>query len=258
MLLNRLFITLVLLSFLQGCSDATVQSVSVAEGWSQPLKKPITYQVKPGDTLYSIAWIYGLDYRQIAVRNNIPAPYGIHAGQKLILASTNVKLKTVAIKTAKSTLASKTNPTNPKKAVQTQASSSILWVWPVRGRILNNYAPNGLNKGLNISAKLGTRILAASGGKVVYAGHGLRGYGELIIIKHNEEFLSAYAHNQKILVQEGQVVRRGQAVALMGNTEARTVMLHFEIRKAGKPVDPNVYLPQRIACTSNGNSKDRS
>jgi lipoprotein NlpD len=120
----------------------------------------------------------------------------------------------------------------------------VAWAWPSAAKVSAPYNDSG-NKGLDFSGKAGDPVLAAGDGKVVYAGSGLRGFGELVIVKHNATFLSAYAHNRKILVKEGQQVTRGQKIAEMGNTDADSVKLHFEIRKQGKPVDPSVYLPKR-------------
>lgn len=120
----------------------------------------------------------------------------------------------------------------------------VMWAWPSNGKVLAAYSESG-NKGVDIAGKSGDPVLAAAEGKVVYAGAGLRGYGELIIIKHNATYLSAYAHNRKILVKEKDMVTRGQKIAEMGNTDADAVKLHFEIRKQGKPIDPMPYLPKR-------------
>lgn len=120
----------------------------------------------------------------------------------------------------------------------------ISWAWPSNGKLTAPYSESG-NKGIDLSGKLGDPVLAAADGKVVYAGAGLRGYGELVIIKHNATYLSAYAHNRKILVKEKDQVTRGQKIAEMGNTDADAVKLHFEIRKQGKPIDPMPYLPKR-------------
>lgn len=120
----------------------------------------------------------------------------------------------------------------------------VPWIWPVHAKVTAPFSEAG-NKGLNFAGKAGDPVVAAGDGKVVYAGAGLRGYGELVIVKHNATYLSAYAHNRKILVKEGQAVTRGQKIAEMGNTDADSVKLHFEIRKQGKPVDPAQYLPKR-------------
>lgn len=120
----------------------------------------------------------------------------------------------------------------------------IVWIWPTSAKMTAPYSDSG-NKGMDFAGSAGDPVLAAGDGKVVYAGRGLRGFGELVIVKHNGTYLSAYAHNRKILVKEGQQVARGQKIAEMGNTDAESVKLHFEIRKQGKPVDPGLYLPKR-------------
>lgn len=133
----------------------------------------------------------------------------------------------------------------PAPAVAPQPGpDDVAWAWPSTAKVISPYSDSG-NKGLDFSGKPGDPVLAAGDGKVVYAGSGLRGFGELVIVKHNATFLSAYAHNRKILVKEGQQVTRGQRIAEMGNTDSESVKLHFEIRKQGKPVDPAVYLPKR-------------
>lgn len=124
------------------------------------------------------------------------------------------------------------------------AAGDVSWAWPTGGKVLAGFA-EGTNKGVDISGKMGDPVLAAGDGKVVYSGSGLRGYGKLVIIKHDATFLSAYAHNNNILVKEGQSVSRGQKIAEMGNSDTDQVKLHFEIRRQGKPVDPLQYLPKR-------------
>ena len=123
-------------------------------------------------------------------------------------------------------------------------SEEITWTWPANGKLIGTFSEGG-NKGIDINGKAGDAVLAASSGKVVYSGTGLRGYGKLVIVKHNNTFLTAYAHNQNVLVKEGQSVSKGQKIAEMGNTDADQVKLHFEVRRQGKPVDPLKYLPQR-------------
>ncbi len=135
-----------------------------------------------------------------------------------------------------------TRPEAPPAVVS--APDDVPWIWPVPAKVTAPFSDSG-NKGLNFAGKAGDPVVAAGDGKVVYAGAGLRGYGELVIVKHNATFLSAYAHNRKILVKEGQSVTRGQKIAEMGSTDADSVKLHFEIRKQGKPVDPAQYLPKR-------------
>lgn len=124
------------------------------------------------------------------------------------------------------------------------AADDVAWIWPANGKIVGTFSEGGI-KGVDIAGKAGDPVIAAGDGKVVYSGTGLRGYGKLVIIKHNNTYLSAYAHNQAILVKEGQTVSKGQKIAEMGNSDADQVMLHFEVRRQGKPVDPLKYLPQR-------------
>jgi len=148
-----------------------------------------------------------------------------------------------AAKPAETRVEAKPEPAAAVPPVAT-GPDDVPWLWPTAGKLVAPYSEAG-NKGLDFAGKAGDPVLAAGDGKVVYAGAGLRGYGELVIVKHNGTFLSAYAHNRKILVKEGQQVSRGQKIAEMGNTDADSVKLHFEIRKQGKPVDPAQYLPKR-------------
>ena len=138
-------------------------------------------------------------------------------------------------------------PASPKaeeKAEPLQGGDEIFWIWPASGKMIGTFSENG-SKGIDIAGKAGDPVIAVGDGKIVYSGTGLRGYGKLVIIKHNNTYLSAYAHNQNILVKEGQSVKKGQRIAEMGNTDADQVKLHFEIRRQGKPVDPMKYLPAR-------------
>lgn len=135
-------------------------------------------------------------------------------------------------------------PVEPSTADAGMGSEEIVWIWPASGKLVGTFSEGG-NKGVDIAGKAGDPVLAASGGKVVYSGTGLRGYGKLVIVKHNNNYLTAYAHNQTVLVKEGQSVGKGQKIAEMGNTDADQVKLHFEVRRQGKPVDPLKHLPPR-------------
>lgn len=135
-------------------------------------------------------------------------------------------------------------PPEAKTVEPAAGGDDVGWIWPANGKTIGTYSEGG-NKGVDIAGKAGDPVIAAGDGKVVYSGTGLRGYGKLVIIKHNNTYLSAYAHNQNILVKEGQSVTKGQKIAEMGNTDADQVKLHFEVRRSGKPVDPLKYLPQR-------------
>jgi lipoprotein NlpD len=273
-IITRSLVFFLFLSLL-GCATEHHRRPPVRDIWHQPLKSTTTYKVQAGDTLYSIAWAYGLDYRQVAAANGITPPtYHIEVGKKIVLIPANSSVSPVAhnvqaappppVKPVAKKVPQQTTPIKPitKKMVvqqqtkivtappqlvmvQTVQHDGIAWAWPAQGKLICMFSSNDLHKGIEIAGKSGAPVLAAAAGKVVYASNGLRGYGLLIIIKHNDDYLSAYAHNQKLLVTEGQNVRVGQVIAKMGATEARRVMLHFEIRKAGKPVDPLQYLPKR-------------
>jgi len=148
-------------------------------------------------------------------------------------------------KTGEAAKSAEAKPDTPAAApAVAPGPDDVAWMWPSSAKVSAPYNDSG-NKGLDFAGKAGDPVLAAGEGKVVYAGSGLRGFGELVIVKHNGTYLSAYAHNRKILVMEGQQVSRGQKIAEMGNTDADSVKLHFEIRKQGKPVDPAQYLPKR-------------
>ncbi len=203
-----------------------------------------TFQiVAAGDTLYSIAFAAGLDYRQVADWNGITAPYVIRPGQRIELRPLN----TAAPSTAPSTEPPATDrPSARQPDATTPAAgegSVTAWVWPAKGKIVQRFADAQGNKGIDIAAPAGSAVRAAAAGHVVYAGSGLRGYGQLIIVKHNDSFLSAYAHNRRMLVREGDRVSAGQQIAEMGNSGGGAVRLHFEIRRRGSPVDPLRYLP---------------
>lgn len=279
---------------LVGCTTQSDNDAPVTNGWQDTTHAGTTYRVTQGETLYSIAWRYGLDYRQLIAINHFQPPYHLAAGQLIKIAPDDSDLTTTTTyvsETAESNSNSSppisytensqnvaiTGTTNTEPVInqnyptnninsnaqltktptvdQTTETTTLPiaadvsegpvhgWSWPVHGPVIDSFNSNsGFNKGIDISGHMGEPIRATATGKVVYAGNGLHGYGQLIIIKHNDEFLSAYAHNSKILVHEGQLVRGGQVIALMGNTEAERVMLHFEIRRAGKPVDPLTYL----------------
>lgn len=209
---------------------------------NEPIPKTGVHHVKQDETLYEIAWRYGLDYRDVAARNQLNAPYAVHSGQTIHL-NTN-KGMVLASNT-------KANPSSAKfaalpNAVPSQPSSEtlakhayphqIVWAWPADGKVVNVFSLS--HKGINIAGYQGQVVRAAAAGKVVYSGSGLRGYGNLILIKHNSLYLSAYAHNQTLWVHEGDWVKQGQKIAEMGKTGTNKVILHFEIRRAGQPVDP--------------------
>jgi len=206
-----------------------------------------SYQVKPGDTLYSIAWRYGLDYKQLAAWNRIAVHSIIKPGQRLKLyqpgGAEPGPSKTVSSTSAQATISKL--PTKNSKAVVTNAGASR-WLWPANGTILNTFSASKLDRrGIDIAGKLGQSVYATADGKVVYSGNGLSGYGNLIIIKHSDTYLSAYAYCQRRFVKEGAQVKAGMVIAKMGQHKTKTARLHFEIRKNGEPVNPLKYLPKR-------------
>lgn len=214
-----------------------------------------TAQVNRGDTLYGIAFRNGIDVRDLAAWNGIGPPYTIYPGQRLRLypkggsaaatpprttAGTKPPATTTRPPTAKPVAPPPPRPTPPP------ATSPITWTWPASGDLISRYV-NGepTKQGIDIAGSGGAPVRAAGDGVVVYSGAGLVGYGELIIVKHNDAWLSAYGHNRSRLVNEGQIVKAGQQIAEMGRTGAARDMLHFEIRHNGKPVDPLAYLPKQ-------------
>ena len=228
--------------------------------------KPGYYTVKQGDTLARIGLESGQNYRDIARWNNVENPNKIETGQVLrVIPPGSPEDGTVSRAVAASKIpasplgAAADKPAPPASAAQVTSQvpisapavnaivveDAVGFVWPARGTIVAGFDESKNRKGLDISGAAGDPVLAAADGKVVYAGAGLRGYGNLIILKHSSTYLTAYAHNQALLVKEEQTVKQGQKIAEMGNTDADQVKLHFEVRKLGKPVDPVKYLPAR-------------
>jgi len=206
-----------------------------------PQTVPQWHEVARGETLYSIAWRYGLDYRQVARWNGIAAPYLIRAGQRLVLRAPPPA--STSRPAGGRSPAPRAQPQPQPQEPGVPAASNPAWHWPARGPVREASTPFG-RRGVQISGRRGQPIVAAAAGRVVYSGSGLIGYGKLIIIKHNDTYLSAYAHNDKLLVNEGAFVAAGQPIAEMGSSGTKEVMLHFEIRRDGKPVPPLDFLPR--------------
>jgi lipoprotein NlpD len=216
-------------------------------------RHPRFHTVKTGDTLYSIAWTYGYDYKVVAGWNDIKPPYTIKLGQRIRVAPPPEfdartahhgypSFRTDDKGTDARTLSHKGRINGVGKSYKNDVA--INWQWPVEGKVVRNFSVSGNgNKGVDIAGDFNQPVYAAAGGEVVYSGSGLRGYGNLIIIKHSELYLSAYAHNNKLLVKEGETLAKGKQIATMGNSDSDTVILHFEIRRDGKPVDPLSFLP---------------
>jgi lipoprotein NlpD len=272
-----------LLTFAFGLFPLVVLSLSLVAafslgGCSAPKRAPVvsrektvkavpryrsnTYRVRSGDTLYSIAWRFGLDYHQLASWNGIGRSYTIYPGQVLKLKAPPRKYrpKTVAVKPKSSSppdkgiakpAPEKQTAESPKTTKQAGVKKTVpglklSWIWPTDGELVQRFARGDpLRKGIKVKGRTGQAVRAAESGKIVYAGSGLIGYGQLIIIKHNRNYLSAYGHNRKILVKEGDQVQKAQRIAEMGSKVGGEPVLHFEIRKNGSPVDPLRLMPRR-------------
>ena len=271
-------VLLLLLSACAGKSPIIVERSLTGAG-------PNVHVVAAGDTLYSISVRYDKDYRELALINGLDANYLIHPGQRLRLIGRAVAVKPSPAKstpqvTSKTTpkaapqvasqkappklkpssaspessanvtsVAKKQPPVGSSPDVvtpQSSASASLAWGWPAKGALLSRFGATGLpGKGLDIAGRRGDSVLAASDGTVVYAGSGLVGYGKLLILRHSENYISAYAHNDRFLVAEGERVKLGQTIAQVGASGTDREKLHFEIREGGKPVDPMRFLPPR-------------
>ncbi|RAS37273.1 peptidoglycan DD-metalloendopeptidase family protein [Paraburkholderia bryophila] len=237
---------------------------------------PGYYRVKPGDTLYRIALENGQNYRDISTWNNLTNPNQIEVDQllRVVPPGANTAALTPGVSTAPignggavqsaplgstppgaaagvaappiygsgANNASLTPPAPGAASDSGAATGNVSFAWPVRGPLLGTFN-DSTNKGVNIGGAAGDPVKASADGRVVYAGNGLRGYGNLIIIKHDATYLTAYAHNRALMVKEGDAVTKGQKIAEMGNSDSDRVMLHFEVRRQGKPVDPLKYLP---------------
>ena len=211
------------------------------------------YTVKKGDTLASIARQYGLNYKTLAQKNNIKPPYALNVGQKIAIsgnvsntsqtANTSAKAQTKTAAQAKKV----TQTTRTTSTANVSSKRASKFVWPVSGKIISNFGTVGKglkNDGINISAPLGTTVKAGDKGTIAYAGNGLKGFGNLILIKHPDGYITAYAHTDKILVKKGQTVMRGEKIATVGKTGGVSApQLHFEVRAGKKAVNPKNYLP---------------
>ena len=226
---------------LAGCSlgPDRGRGVEPAAGAALERSRAVVHVVRKGETLGEIARRYGVPWRQIARDNGIRDPNRIRAGQKLRIRPRGAGRPRREAAPAPATAA-------PAAAPPTRQASGIAWRWPVPGKVLRKFSARGAGKrGIAIAGEVGRKVVATAAGRVAYSGEGLVGYGKLIIIQHDKDFLSAYGHNDRLLVREGARVRAGQEIARMGRTAARRPQLHFEIRHRGRPVDPLRYLPRR-------------
>jgi len=249
---SRLY-TILLFLMLAACGHKGLYSKGYYSGHSGQ-RPTAVHVVQAGETLYSIAFQYGQDYREVARWNDIDHSYTIYPEQALkVIKPTSYRNTNQASDETKvnKQAAAEKYPPKPQIPARTptekrrNGSHKLRWQWPAKGAILSRFsASDPGQKGIAIAGKKSSRIYAAEAGYVVYSGSGLRGYGKLIIIKHNETFLSAYAHNEQLRAREGEKVKKGEHIADMGNTGTDKVKLHFEIRHNGTPVDPFKYLPK--------------
>lgn len=235
-------LSLIIIFLFTGCASKPRFVPVVELKWQPQDVKLIQHVVQRQETLYTVAFHYDVDYRQLAIFNDLRRPYLLHRGQilKIKLPSNKPKLRTI-------------KPIYRHKLFNLRAKFSLknnhnhktkrLWLWPVSGRIITNYAPDQQQKGVDLAGHKGEKIHATANGVVAYVGHGLIGYGNLVIIKHDAIYLSAYGNNLRNLVKEGQKIKAGQVIAEIGSINKHGLLgVHFEIRKSGKPVNPLNYL----------------
>lgn len=247
-----------LLLWLGGCGSAG--PAPVGDRGTADVPASGVHEVRRGDTLYSIAWRYGRDWRELAARNGIAAPYVIRPGERIELSAGPVRRtasqtasrttsRTASVSSSRSSSTPTTSPPARTPVARPPAvpAANLNWIWPVDGDVVRGYVASGAraNKGLDIRAREGATIAASAAGDVVYAGSGLRGFGQLVILKHDDTWLSAYAYNSPSLVREGQRVGRGDRLAVLAGSADHQRLVHFEIRRQGNPVDPVSILPRR-------------
>lgn len=221
------------------------------------IQTPATHRVQRGDTLYSVGRKYNISPAEIADLNDLAPNAPLRAGQQLVLPLDDVPAapavvvnppRPTPIKTqprASYSSAARTAPaatSQPPQRTADPLDEDIQWTMPAEGELIGGFSENGPQRGIEILGDFGSPVVASAAGEVAYSGAGLRGYGKLILIKHNATYITAYAHNSKLLVKQGQQVAQGQQIAEMGNTDSNRVKLYFELRRFGKPVDPTKYL----------------
>lgn len=249
-------VSIVSLSF-TGCTKGNKNYAPVRSSVRDLVKTKKYYVAKRGDTLYSIGFRSRLGFQKLAVWNNISPPYKLNVGQRVKLYKPKksfkkrvVRKKTVATLPKKRSTSQKTSrversPSQKKSAISIDNKKMLKFnsQWPLVGKVIKNFSQTD-NTGIDIRGKAGQKVMSVDSGKVVYSGSGLKAYGNLLIIKHNYLYLSAYAYNHKLFVKEGQVVKKGQVIAEVGGVGRKKAVLHFEIRKNGNSVNPLNYLPR--------------
>jgi lipoprotein NlpD len=229
------------IALIAGCANYE-SSAPVRDINTRKVGKTLYHYVQPGETLYSVAWRYEKDYRKLAKLNTLELPYSIHPGELIQLTGRRPLLKKTSKTKQKKSQTTRAAKKTKYLASQKEPSGAVkAWRWPTKShRVVRGFSKN--NKGINIAGNYKNPVYSTAKGKVVYAGNSIRGYGNLLIVKHNSAYLTAYAYNSNLLVKEGQWVKAGQQIAQMGANNTGHVLLHFEIRKAGIPVNPLKYL----------------
>ncbi|CEG56656.1 peptidoglycan DD-metalloendopeptidase family protein [Legionella fallonii] len=234
---------LFLILILAGCGTRHALAPVSELKWQPYSRYQKTHTVRRGETLFAIAFRYDTDYRSLARVNRLRPPYSLRVGQ--VLSLQGIRRRAITTRPISARRYSQPKPRASQRVIYSPAHnvrSASGWLWPVSGHVTTTFIPTQGKKGINIACKKGERVRASSGGVVAYAGSGLAGYGNLIIIKHNNEYLTAYGHNARNLVAEGQRVKAGQVIAIAGMIDRKYWGVHFEIRKAGTPVNPLNYL----------------
>jgi lipoprotein NlpD len=275
-----LLLLVISLGLLSACSTTSIQAPVVERNERPIVLEPGMYAVKKGDTLIRIALEFGQSHHDLVAWNRLTNPNDIKVDQVLRVVppdSGSGAQTSAVVMPPETTAPKKVTPRGDKRpyseaalaelqrpdgapgktdapvpvtakpvvpAATANGDEKLAWMWPSAGKVVATF-DEGKNKGIDIAGKAGQQVIAASAGKVMYAGSGIRGYGNLVIVKHSSSLLSAYAHNRSIVVKEGQSVTKGQMIAEMGDSDSDAVKLHFEIRQQGKPVDPSKFLPSR-------------
>ena len=257
MLIRLISIFVFAVSF-QACTTGG-SSAPVSDRYNPSESPPSHYIVSAGDTLFSIAWRYGFNVKGLATANGLSAPYTIYPGQALVLQESSRTIASVSKPAVTKKSSSRdSSPRTSSKPIKAPAPKPVskptpqfvdsggAWRWPVEGSLVRRFVATGqAHKGIDIKGKMGQPVHAAKAGVVVYSGSGLVGYGNLLILKHSDRYLSAYGHNKRLLVKEGDSVKAGAVIAELGDSGTDSPKLHFEVRIDGKPVDPLGLLPRR-------------
>ncbi len=244
---GRLLLTTVVSALiLAGCSTRGTQAPVTDMSASGPAVTPTasgSYVVKPGDTLYKIAQAHNMDSSTLSRLNNITDPTQLRVGQVLTLDGTGTAPAAPTSTTATPVAVTPVTPVEPTSTARASDASVINWGWPASGKIIQSF--NSSTKGIDIEGAPGDPVIAAADGKVMYAGNGVRGLGNLVLLGHSDGFITAYAHNQALLVKTGEQIKKGAKIATVGQTDTTSPRLHFEVRRRGTPVNPLSYLPAR-------------